>query len=130
VGYTTGYDDLKTLAMARLFFDNIQHIKAYWVMSGMEMAQVAQDFGADDLHGTVIEENITHMAGGQSPQGYEAPEICRLIWATGRTPVERDSLYREVKTYPKEILDLPLIAGLMNQTPTQGMGEAMGMYQK
>jgi aminodeoxyfutalosine synthase len=110
VGYTTGYDDLKTLAMVRLFFDNIQHIKAYWVMSGMEMAQVAQDFGADDLHGTVIEENITHMAGGQSPQGYEAPEICRLIWATGRTPVERDSLYREVKTYSHEILDLPRTA--------------------
>lgn len=102
VGYTSGYDDLKTLAMARLFFDNIRHIKAYWVMSGMEMAQVAQSFGADDLHGTVIEENITHMAGATSPQGYRAPEICRLIWAAGRQPVERDSLYNEVKVYLPE----------------------------
>lgn len=99
VGYTSGYDDLKTLAISRLFFDNVRHIKAYWVMSGMEMSQLAQHFGADDMHGTVIEENITHMAGGLSPQGYEAPEICNLIWAAGRTPVERDSLYNEVKTY-------------------------------
>lgn len=96
VGYTSGYDDLKTIAMARLFFDNIRHIKAYWIMSGMETAQLAQHFGADDLHGTVIEENITHMAGAQSPQGFEAHEICRLIRAAGRIPVERDSLYREV----------------------------------
>lgn len=99
-GYTSGYDDLKTLAIARLFFDNIRHIKAYWVMSGMEMSQLAQHFGADDMHGTVIEENITHMAGGLSPQGFAAPEICKLIWAAGRTPVERDSLYNEIKTYP------------------------------
>lgn len=102
VGYTSGYDDLKTLAISRLFFDNVRHIKAYWVMSGMEMSQLAQHFGADDMHGTVIEENITHMAGGVSPQGYEAPEICNLIWAAGRTPVERDSLYNEIKIYRKE----------------------------
>jgi aminodeoxyfutalosine synthase len=100
-GYTSGYDDLKTLAISRLFFDNIKHIKAYWIMSGMEMSQLAQHFGADDMHGTVIEENITHMAGGQTPQGYEAPEICKLIWAAGRTPVERDSLYNEVQVFPK-----------------------------
>jgi aminodeoxyfutalosine synthase len=102
VGYTSGYDDLKTLAISRLFFDNIRHIKAYWVMSGMEMSQLAQHFGADDMHGTVIEENITHMAGGLSPQGYEAPEICHLIWAAGRTPVERDSLYNEVQVYGRK----------------------------
>lgn len=102
VGYTSGYDDLKTLAISRLFFDNIRHIKAYWVMSGMEMSQLAQHFGADDMHGTVIEENITHMAGGLSPQGYEAPEICHLIWAAGRTPVERDSLYNEIRIYGRE----------------------------
>lgn len=101
-GYTTGYDDLKTLAIARLFFDNIRHIKAYWIMSGMDMAQIAQHFGADDIHGTVIEENITHMAGATSPQGIKAPEICKLIWAAGRRPIERDSLYKEIKAYAKE----------------------------
>jgi len=101
VGYTSGYDDLKTIAISRIFFDNIKHIKAYWIMSGMDMAQVSQHFGADDLHGTVIEENITHMAGALSPQEYAAPDICHLIWAAGRTPVERDSLYQEVKVYPE-----------------------------
>lgn len=99
VGFTTGYDDLKTLAIARLFFDNIRHIKAYWIMSGMEMAQIAQHYGADDIHGTVIEENITHMAGATTPQGILAPEICKLIWSAGRVPVERDSLYHPVRTY-------------------------------
>lgn len=100
LGYTSGYDDLKTLALSRLFFDNIKHIKAYWIMSGMEVAQIAQHYGADDMHGTVIEENITHMAGALAPQEYKAPEICHLIWAAGRIPVERDSLYNEVKRYP------------------------------
>jgi len=100
VGYTSGYDDLKTLAISRLFFDNIKHIKAYWIMSGMDMAQIAQHYGADDMHGTVIEENITHMAGALTPQEYKAPEICRLILAAGRIPVERDSLYNEIKVYP------------------------------
>lgn len=110
LGYTSGCDDLKTLAIARLFFDNIKHIKAYWIMSGMEMAQIAQHFGADDLHGTVIEENITHMAGALAPQEYKAPEICRLIWAAGRVPVERDSLYREIKVYVSHQAEIPAVA--------------------
>ncbi len=101
VGYTSGYDDLKTLAISRLYFDNIRHIKAYWIMAGMEMAQVAQHYGADDIHGTVMEENITHMAGALSPQEYKAPEICNLIWASGHTPVERDSLYNICHIYEK-----------------------------
>ncbi len=101
VGYTSGYDDLKTLAISRLYFDNIRHIKAYWIMAGMEMAQVAQHYGADDIHGTVMEENITHMAGALSPQEYKAPEICNLIWASGHTPVERDSLYNIRHIYEK-----------------------------
>ncbi len=99
VGYTSGYDDLKTLAISRLFFDNIKHIKAYWIMSGMDMAQIAQHYGADDIHGTVIEENITHMAGGRTPEEYKVPEICNLIWAAGRVPVERNSLYNEIKVF-------------------------------
>lgn len=102
LGYTTAFDDFKTLAIARLFFDNISHIKAYWVMTGMDRAQVAQHYGADDLHGTVIEENIVHMAGATSPQEFKANDICNLIWATGHTPVERDSLYNEIRVYEKK----------------------------
>ncbi|MBI2339993.1 MAG: aminofutalosine synthase MqnE [Deltaproteobacteria bacterium] len=96
IGYTSGIDDLKTLAIARLYMDNIRHIKAYWIMSGVETAQLAQYFGADDMHGTVIEENITHMAGGRAPEDLPASRLCELIREAGRMPVQRDSLYREI----------------------------------
>ncbi|MBI4412499.1 MAG: aminofutalosine synthase MqnE [Deltaproteobacteria bacterium] len=99
-GYTTGIDDLKTLAIARLYMDNIRHIKAYWVMSGPEVAQLSQYFGADDMHGTVIEENITHMAGALAPEDLPADRLCSLIREAGRVPVQRDSLYREISTSP------------------------------
>jgi len=87
--YTTGHDNLRTIAISRLFLDNIPHIKAYWVMSGMAMAQIAQHFGADDLHGTVIEEHITQMAGGLSPQEFSVLELTRHIEGAGREAVER-----------------------------------------
>lgn len=95
-GYTSSIDDLKTLAISRLFMDNIRHIKAYWVMSGVETAQIAQYFGADDFHGTVIEENITHMAGATSPEELPEQKIKRLIQEAGRVPIQRDSLYQEI----------------------------------
>jgi len=98
-GYTSGQDDLKTLAISRLYFDNIEHIKAYWIMSGVEMAQVGLYFGADDVHGTVIEENITHMAGAVAPEDLPEKNILDLIMAAGRVPVQRDSLYHTLKTY-------------------------------
>lgn len=98
-GYTSGIDDLKTLAIARIFFDNIKHIKAYWIMSGVETAQLAQYFGADDLHGTVMEENITHMAGGKTPAMLPEMHLHRLIREAGRIPVQRDSLYNTVKSF-------------------------------
>lgn len=95
-GYTSGIDDLKTLAIARLYMDNVRHIKAYWVMSGVETAQLAQYFGSDDFHGTVIEENITHMAGAVSPEDLPQNKICEIIREAGRTPIQRDSLYKEI----------------------------------
>src|SRR3989338_5036909 len=98
-GYTSGIDDLKTLAIARIFFDNIKHIKAYWIMSGVEMAQLAQHFGADDLHGTVMEENITHMAGGRAPVMLLEANLHRLIREAGRIPIQRDSLYNTVRSF-------------------------------
>ena len=99
-GYTSSIDDLKTLAISRIFFDNISHIKAYWVMSGVDTAQMAQHFGSDDFHGTVIEENITHMAGGLSPSDLPENKIERLILDSGRIPVKRDSLYNELSVGP------------------------------
>ncbi len=90
---TTGIDDLKSIAVARLMLDNFPHIKAYWVMIGPKLAQVALSFGADDMDGTVKEEIITRMAGGESEQAMGHKTLIRLIKEAGREPVERDTLY-------------------------------------
>lgn len=89
--------DLRVMAISRLMLDNFPHIKAYWIMLGVPTAQVALSFGADDLDGTVVHEKIYHDAGSQSPQEMTVEELRRLIQEAGRIPVERDTLYREVK---------------------------------
>jgi aminodeoxyfutalosine synthase len=94
---TTGFDDLKNIAVARLMLDNIPHIKAYWIMMTPKVAQVALRFGADDLDGTVVEEKIYHDAGATTSQSLRRGELLRLIRLAGREPVERDTLYRPVE---------------------------------
>jgi aminodeoxyfutalosine synthase len=89
----TAAEVLRTCAVARLMLDNIPHIKAYWVGLGLDTAQTAQWFGADDFDGTVSEEKIYHEAGSRSPQALTSDEIVRLVRAAGRVPVERDTLY-------------------------------------
>lgn len=111
-GYTSGIDDLKTLALSRIFMDNFEHIKAYWVMSGVETAQLAQYYGADDLHGTVIEENITHMAGAKTPENLPSQKMVELIQSAGRKPVQRDSLYQTLHEFEEAE---PFFVGLQNQ---------------
>jgi aminodeoxyfutalosine synthase len=96
---TTAFDDLRTIAAARLLLDNFAHIKAYWVMIGVPLAQVALSFGADDLDGTVVEERISHMAGATSPKGMTKGALIRLIRKAGWTPVERDAFYRPVAEF-------------------------------
>jgi aminodeoxyfutalosine synthase len=91
---TTAFDDLKTIAISRLMLDNFPHIKAYWVMIGEKLAQLALSFGADDLDGTIIEERITHEAGATSPKGLTREQLTRLITSAGYEPVERDAFYR------------------------------------
>ncbi len=93
---TTGMSDLKNIAVARLMLDNFPHIKAYWVMIGPKMAQIALAFGADDMDGTVKEEVITHMAGAQTDQAIGHKTLIRLIKETGRVPVQRDTLYNVI----------------------------------
>jgi aminodeoxyfutalosine synthase len=88
--------DLRIMALSRLMLDSFPHIKAYWVMLGIKTAQLSLSFGADDLDGTVVHEKIYHDAGSDSPQELSVAEIRRLIEEAGRTPVERDTLYREV----------------------------------
>lgn len=94
---TTGYDDLRNIAVARLMLDNIPHIKAYWIMMSEGVAQIAQRFGADDLDGTVVEEKIYHDAGATTSQSLRRGDLLRLIREAGRDPLERDTLYRPVQ---------------------------------
>ena len=91
-------DTLRVHAVARLMLDNIPHIKAFWIATGVEIAQLALWYGADDLDGTVQEERIYHMAGSRTPETLTTSEIRDLIQAAGRTPVERDTLYNVVGT--------------------------------
>jgi aminodeoxyfutalosine synthase len=97
--YGGGVDDLKTLAIARIYLDNFQHIKAYWVMLGPKIAQVALVFGVNDLDGTVVEEKIGHDAGADSPQAMAREDIAAMIRKAGREPVERDTLYNVIRAY-------------------------------
>ena len=93
---TSGLTDLQNIAVSRLLLDNFPHIKVYWIMTGLETAQIALSFGADDIDGTVTEEKITHMAGADTPEAISAEEIIQVIEEAGRTSVERDTLYNEI----------------------------------
>lgn len=92
----TGYESLRTYAVSRLLLDNFDHIKAYWVMLGIKLAQVSLAFGVDDLDGTIREERIYHMAGATTPQEMGRRSLVELIRAADRIPVERDTLYNIV----------------------------------
>ncbi len=94
---TTGFNDLKQIAIARLMLDNIPHIKAYWIMMTPGVAQIAQRFGANDVDGTVVEEKIYHDAGATTTQHMRRQDLLRLIREAGREPVERDTSYRPVQ---------------------------------
>lgn len=95
----TGYDQLRTLAVARLFLDNFDHLTAYWVGMGLKMAQVALSYGADDLHGTIVEEHIFHMAGAQSPQLQTERDLVKAIREAGRIPVQRNTFYEPIRVW-------------------------------
>lgn len=95
----TGVEDLKTIAVSRIILDNIPHIKAYWVMLGEKTAQVALYFGADDLDGTIVKENITHSAGAKSKEGLTLEELVFSVKSAGFNPVERDAFYNEIKRF-------------------------------
>ena len=96
---TSGVDDLRTLAVSRIYLDNFANIKAYWVMLGEKIAQVSLCFGVNDLDGTVVEERIGHEAGADTPQAMGRDAIVTMIRKAGRVPVERDTLYRELRGY-------------------------------
>ena len=100
----TGFDSLRTIAVSRLYLDNFDHITAYWVGLGLKLAQVALSYGADDLHGTIIEEHIFHMAGAKSPQLQTEAAMVKAIREAGRTPVQRGTFYEPIKVWDPALL--------------------------
>ena len=97
--HTTGSDDLKMLALSRLMLDNVPNIKAYWIMMGMPLAAVALHFGANDVQGTVVREEIFHAAGARTETEQKVDELVRFVQEAGRVPVQRDTLYRELRRW-------------------------------
>src|SRR5215471_15828894 len=94
-------DSLRVHAVSRLILDNIPHVKAFWIATGVDVAQIALWYGADDLDGTVQEERIYHMAGARTPEAMTTADIRRLVQAAGREPVERDTFYRVIGGSPQ-----------------------------
>ncbi|WP_019587554.1 aminofutalosine synthase MqnE [Deinococcus apachensis] len=97
--FTTGLDDLRNLAVARLYLDNFPHIKGYWVMIGSELTQVSLDWGVSDIDGTIQEEHIAHAAGATSPMALSQAGMVRMIQHAGRVPVLRDAYYNELEVF-------------------------------
>jgi len=90
-------EQLRNLAVSRIYLDNIEHITAYWVSMGLPLAQLSLSYGVDDLHGTILEEKIFHMAGATTPQQQSIATLEHAILEAGRIPVQRDSHYRHIK---------------------------------
>ena len=94
--HTTGFDELKNLAVSRIYLDNFEHITAYWVAMGLPLAQVALGYGVDDLHGTIMEEKIFQMAGAKTGKGQTVATLEKAIREAGREPMQRDSHYNRI----------------------------------
>jgi aminodeoxyfutalosine synthase len=97
--HTTGADDLKMLAVSRLVLDNVPNVKAYWIMMGMPLAAVALHFGANDVQGTVVREEIFHAAGARTETEQKVEQLVRFVREAGRVPVQRDTLYNELRRW-------------------------------
>ncbi|MGZ5020469.1 MAG: aminofutalosine synthase MqnE, partial [Chthoniobacterales bacterium] len=92
----SAFDELRNLAVSRIYLDNFDHITAYWVSIGLPLAQISLSYGVDDLHGTIIEEKIFHMAGARTPQQQTVEALENAIREAGRVPVQRDSYYNHL----------------------------------
>ncbi len=97
--HTTGADDLKMLAVSRLMLDNIENVKAYWIMMGMPMSAVGLHFGANDVQGTVMRETIFHAAGARTETEQQVEQLVRFVSEAGRIPVQRDSVHNVIRRF-------------------------------
>lgn len=96
---STGFDDLRNLAVGRLYLDNFEHIKSHWIMVTPAVTQIALHFGVNDIEGTVVREKIYHAVGAHTPQGMTLPQLLQLIRGAGKRPAERDSFYRVLREF-------------------------------
>ncbi|MDY0323589.1 MAG: aminofutalosine synthase MqnE [Candidatus Carbobacillus sp.] len=96
---TSAYDDLRTIAISRLMIDNVPHIKSYWINIGTQLTQLSLTFGASDVHGTLVEERISHAVGALTQSALTRDELIWLIQGAGKIPVERDTFYHEIRVY-------------------------------
>ena len=96
IPHATAFDELRNLAISRIFLDNIPHVTAYWISLGLPLAQLSLSYGVDDLHGTIIEEKIFHMAGARTPQQQTVESLEKAIREAGRVPMQRDSFYERI----------------------------------
>jgi aminodeoxyfutalosine synthase len=96
---TSGVDDLKMLAVGRLFLDNFKHIKSHWIMVSTPLSQISLHFGVNDLEGTVVREKIYHAVGAHTPQGMTLDGLLELIRGAGKIPAERDSFYNVLRVF-------------------------------
>jgi aminodeoxyfutalosine synthase len=99
---TTGFDDLRVLAVGRLYLDNIEHIKTHWIMVTPFLSQTSLSFGVNDMEGTVVREKIYHAVGAHTPQAMTLDEILKLIRGAKKIPAERDSFYNVLRTFPSD----------------------------
>lgn len=107
---TTGFDDLRNLAVGRLFLDNFAHVKTHWIMVSQALSQVALHFGVNDIEGTVVREKIYHAVGATTPQGMTLDDVLRLIRGAGKIPAERDSFYTVLRTFDDAPVASPVAA--------------------
>jgi len=116
LGRASAFEDLRNLAIARIYLDNFDHITAYWVSLGLPTAQVALSYGVDDLHGTIQQEKIFHMAGSQTPQGQTVATLERAIREAGRIPMQRNTFYQRInerKVEGETLPDTPAFKGVL-----------------
>jgi len=104
---TTGFDDLRVLAVGRLYLDNIEHIKTHWIMVTPFLSQTSLAFGVNDMEGTVVREKIYHAVGAHTPQAMTLDEILKLIRGAKKIPAERDSFYNVLRTFPGDSPEQP-----------------------
>jgi len=111
IPYATAFDQLKNLAISRIYLDNFDHITGYWVSLGLPLASLAMNYGVDDLHGTIMEEKIFHMAGASTPTHQTVLALEKAITEAGRVPMQRDTWYRRIASTRPKPTEEPMCMG-------------------